>query len=172
MRRAGTAGVSLALASVFGLRLFGMFVILPVLGSYAETLPRRRQPLRVGGRRDPGIYGLTQAILPDSLWLVVGSDWPQAGDVSGAQATVRWSGFYCCLLHPIFIVVTWGSCFAGRRCDFSCGDRAGTFFSPDTRRALYEIDGDDRFHHRCGYLRCLLVAAPWAQSVDWRAGHI
>ena len=30
---------SLALASVFGLRLFGMFVILPVFAIYAETLP-------------------------------------------------------------------------------------------------------------------------------------
>ena len=30
---------SLALASVFGLRLFGMFVILPVFAIYAEALP-------------------------------------------------------------------------------------------------------------------------------------
>ncbi len=30
---------SLALASIFGLRLFGLFIILPVFALYAEALP-------------------------------------------------------------------------------------------------------------------------------------
>jgi len=59
---------SLALASVFGLRLFGMFVILPVFAIYAETLPGGTNLTLVGVAI--GIYGLTQAILqiPFGWW--------------------------------------------------------------------------------------------------------
>ena len=59
---------SLALASVFGLRLFGMFVILPVFAIYAETLPGGRNLTLVGIAI--GAYGLTQAILqiPFGWW--------------------------------------------------------------------------------------------------------
>ncbi len=52
---------SLALASVFGLRLFGMFVILPVFAIYAETLPGGAS-LTLAGIAI-GAYGLTQAAL-------------------------------------------------------------------------------------------------------------
>ena len=52
------AGLSLAL--VFGLRLFGLFVILPVFAVYAEGLPGWNLAL-VGVAI--GVYGLTQAIL-------------------------------------------------------------------------------------------------------------
>ena len=59
---------SLALASVFGLRLFGMFVILPVFAIYAETLPGGANLTLVGIAI--GAYGLTQAILqiPFGWW--------------------------------------------------------------------------------------------------------
>ncbi len=59
---------SLALASVFGLRLFGMFVILPVFAIYAETLPGGANLTLVGVAI--GAYGLTQAILqmPFGWW--------------------------------------------------------------------------------------------------------
>ena len=59
---------SLALASVFGLRLFGMFVILPVFAIYAETLPGGSSLTLVGIAI--GAYGLTQAILqiPFGWW--------------------------------------------------------------------------------------------------------
>ena len=59
---------SLALASVFGLRLFGMFVILPVFAIYAETLPDGGNLTLVGIAI--GAYGLTQAILqiPFGWW--------------------------------------------------------------------------------------------------------
>ena len=52
---------SLALAGVFGLRLFGMFVILPVFAIYAETLPGGANLTMAGIAI--GAYGLTQAIL-------------------------------------------------------------------------------------------------------------
>ena len=51
---------SLALASIFGLRLFGLFIILPVFSLYAEGLPGWNLTL-VGIAL--GAYGLTQAIL-------------------------------------------------------------------------------------------------------------
>jgi predicted MFS family arabinose efflux permease len=59
---------SLALASVFGLRLFGMFVILPVFAIYAETLPGGASLALVGVAI--GAYGLTQAVLqiPFGWW--------------------------------------------------------------------------------------------------------
>jgi MFS family permease len=51
---------SLALASIFGLRLFGMFIILPVFALYAEGRPGWTLTL-VGIAL--GAYGLTQALL-------------------------------------------------------------------------------------------------------------
>ncbi|MGZ5061726.1 MAG: MFS transporter [Usitatibacter sp.] len=51
---------SVSLAAIFGLRLFGMFVILPVLALYAEGRPGWTLTL-VGVAL--GAYGLTQAIL-------------------------------------------------------------------------------------------------------------
>lgn len=59
---------SIALASVFGLRLFGMFVILPVFAIYAESLPGGNNLTLVGIAI--GAYGLTQAVLqiPFGWW--------------------------------------------------------------------------------------------------------
>jgi MFS family permease len=55
--RRGTAG----LAGIFGLRMLGMFIVLPVLALYAETLPGGRDHTLVGFAL--GAYGLTQAVL-------------------------------------------------------------------------------------------------------------
>ena len=59
---------SIALAAIFGLRLFGMFVILPVFAIYAERLPGGQNLTLVGIAI--GAYGLTQAILqiPFGWW--------------------------------------------------------------------------------------------------------
>jgi MFS family permease len=59
---------SAALASIFGLRLLGMFVILPVFAIYAEDLPGGQNLTLVGIAI--GAYGLTQAILqiPFGWW--------------------------------------------------------------------------------------------------------
>src|SRR5260221_2658073 len=51
---------SLSLASIFGLRLFGMFIILPVFALHAEGRPGWTLTL-VGIAL--GAYGLTQAVL-------------------------------------------------------------------------------------------------------------
>src|SRR5262245_15771108 len=49
------------LASIFALRMLGMFIVLPVLALYAETLPGGGDHTLVGLAL--GAYGLTQAIL-------------------------------------------------------------------------------------------------------------
>ena len=55
--RRATAG----LAGIFGLRMLGMFIVLPVLALYAEALPGGRDHTLVGLAL--GAYGLTQAVL-------------------------------------------------------------------------------------------------------------
>jgi len=59
---------SLALSSIFGLRMLGMFAILPVFAFYAEGLPGGDNLTLVGIAI--GIYGLTQAALqiPFGWW--------------------------------------------------------------------------------------------------------
>lgn len=65
-RRAGTMNAqervaTLSLASLFALRMFGMFIILPVFALHAESLPGGRDYTLVGIAL--GAYGLTQALL-------------------------------------------------------------------------------------------------------------
>jgi len=52
---------TVSLASIYGLRLLGMFIILPVFALYAETLPGGASHTLIGVAL--GAYGLTQAIL-------------------------------------------------------------------------------------------------------------
>ena len=52
---------TVSLASIYGLRLLGMFIILPVFALYAETLPGGASHTLIGFAL--GAYGLTQAIL-------------------------------------------------------------------------------------------------------------
>ena len=59
---------AISLSSIFGLRMLGMFVILPVFAIYAESLPGGENLTLVG--LAIGIYGLTQAALqiPFGYW--------------------------------------------------------------------------------------------------------
>ena len=52
---------TIGLAGIFGLRMLGMFIVLPVFALYAETLPGGRNHTLVGLAL--GAYGLTQAML-------------------------------------------------------------------------------------------------------------
>ena len=52
---------SVGLASIYGLRMLGMFLILPVFAVYAEKLPGGESHTLIGMAL--GVYGLTQAIL-------------------------------------------------------------------------------------------------------------
>ncbi|HWT28342.1 MAG TPA: MFS transporter [Methylophilaceae bacterium] len=51
---------SMSLASIYGLRMLGMFLILPIFAIYAETLPGDKNHVLIGLAL--GAYGLTQAI--------------------------------------------------------------------------------------------------------------
>lgn len=51
---------SLFLASVYGLRMLGMFLILPIFAIYASQLSGSPSQLQIGLAL--GVYGLTQAI--------------------------------------------------------------------------------------------------------------
>ncbi|OIR02477.1 inner membrane transport protein YajR [mine drainage metagenome] len=50
----------MSLASIYGLRMFGMFSILPIFAIYASTLPEKPSSLMIGLAL--GAYGLTQAL--------------------------------------------------------------------------------------------------------------
>ena len=52
---------SIGLASVYGLRMLGLFIILPIFAIYAQQLPGGQSQMLVGIAL--GAYGLTQAIL-------------------------------------------------------------------------------------------------------------
>ena len=52
---------SMGLASIYGLRMLGMFLILPVFALYAQSLPGGKNHALIGLAL--GIYGLTQSIL-------------------------------------------------------------------------------------------------------------
>jgi MFS family permease len=52
---------SVSLASIFALRLFGLFLILPVFAVYAQSLPGGNDATLVGFAL--GVYGLTQGVL-------------------------------------------------------------------------------------------------------------
>jgi MFS family permease len=52
---------SMSLASIYGLRMLGMFLILPIFSIYAETMPGGENHLLIGLAL--GAYGLTQAML-------------------------------------------------------------------------------------------------------------
>jgi MFS family permease len=51
---------TMSLASIYGLRMFGMFSILPIFAIYASTLPDKPSSLMIGLAL--GAYGLTQAL--------------------------------------------------------------------------------------------------------------
>ena len=52
---------TVGLAGIYGLRMFGMFIILPVFAFYAERLPGGSNYTLIGIAL--GAYGLTQAVL-------------------------------------------------------------------------------------------------------------
>lgn len=52
---------SIGLASIYGLRMLGLFIILPIFALYAETLPGGESHFLIGVAL--GAYGLTQALL-------------------------------------------------------------------------------------------------------------
>ena len=70
------------LAGVSGLRMLGLFIVLPVLALYAASLPGGGDPAMIGFAI--GVYGLAQAVhgntvtpIPDAtMWRIVSSEEP------------------------------------------------------------------------------------------------
>jgi len=67
----------MGLAGIYGLRMLGLFIILPIFALYAEHLPGGESHLLIGIAL--GAYGLTQAILQIPAGWLSGSLRAQAG---------------------------------------------------------------------------------------------
>jgi MFS family permease len=93
---------SFALAGIFGLRMLGMFIILPVFALYAEHLPGGSDHLLVGLAL--GAYGLTQALLQIPFgWL---SDrWGRKPAIYGGLAIFALGSLIAALAQDIYIVI-------------------------------------------------------------------
>lgn len=100
---------SIGLSGIFGLRLLGMFVILPVFAIYAESLPGGNDLTLVGIAI--GAYGLTQAILqiPFGWW----SDRIGRKPVVYAGLLVFALGSFVAALAPNIYVVILGRVLQG-----------------------------------------------------------
>jgi MFS family permease len=100
---------SVSLAAIFGLRLLGMFVILPVFAIYAEHLPGGSSLTLVGIAI--GAYGLTQAILqiPFGSW----SDRYGRKPVIYVGLTVFAAGSFIAAAAPNIYVVILGRVLQG-----------------------------------------------------------
>ena len=85
---------SASLASIFGLRMLGMFLILPVFAIYAETLPGGADHTMIGFAL--GAYGLTQALLQLPFGI--------ASDRYGRKRVIY---FGLALLQPVRRIFIW-----------------------------------------------------------------
>jgi MFS family permease len=93
---------SFALAAIFGLRMLGMFIILPVFALYAEHLPGGNDHLLVGLAL--GAYGLTQALLQIPFgWL---SDrWGRKPAIYAGLAIFALGSLIAALAQDIYMVI-------------------------------------------------------------------
>jgi MFS family permease len=93
---------SFGLASVFGLRMLGMFIILPVFALYAERLPGGSSHTLIGLAL--GAYGLTQAVLqiPFGRW----SDrWTRKGTIYVGLLIFAAGSFVAAAAQDIYMVI-------------------------------------------------------------------
>ena len=155
---------SIALAGIFGLRLLGMFVILPVFAIYAEQLPGGNNLTLVGIAI--GAYGLTQAILqiPFGWW----------SDRYGRKPVI----YVGLALFAVGSFVAAGARSlrrdrrprpAGRGRDLGGGHGDGR--GSDARGAPHQGDGDDRLDDR-PRVRVVARCKPVAEPSYRRAGHL
>ena len=136
--RRATAG----LAGIFGLRMLGMFIVLPVLALYAEALPGGRDHTLVGLAL--GAYGLTQAMLQIPFgW--ASDRWGRKPVIAVGLVDLRARQ----LRRRVGADDRLDDCRAhgaGRRRDLRGGDRADC--RPDARRGAHARDGGDRHDDR------------------------
>ena len=148
---------SLSLASIFGLRLFGMFVILPVFALWAEGGPAGPSTL-VGIAL--GAYGLTQALLQIPFGVALRPPRPQA------RALLRASRSSPPAASPAPLAESPWTVIAGRVLQ-GAGAISGVAIAmaADLTResAAHQGDGDHRLDHRRGLRASRFVSAPFLQ---------
>lgn len=99
---AGELRASLGLAGIFGLRMLGMFIILPVFSLYAEQLPGGGDHTLIGIAL--GAYGLTQAILQIPFgWL--SDHWGRKRTIYLGLLIFAAGSFTAALAHDIHMVI-------------------------------------------------------------------
>ena len=153
--RRATAGM----ASIYGLRMFGMFIVLPVLALYAETLPGGRDHALVGLAL--GAYGLTQAILQVPFgWA---SDRWGRKPVIAAGLVIFGIGSFVAAWAPDHLVDDRRAHGAGRRRDLRRRDRAHR--RPHPRRGPHPRHGRDRDDHR-RHVRAVAHRRPGAHGAS------
>jgi len=93
---------SLGLAGIFGLRMLGMFIILPVFALYAEQLPGGADHMLIGFAL--GAYGLTQAALQIPFgWL--SDHWGRKRTIYLGLLLFAAGSFIAALAHDIDMVI-------------------------------------------------------------------
>src|SRR5688500_12396604 len=154
---------SLSLAAIFGLRLLGMFVILPVFAIHAEQLPGGTNLVLVGIAI--GAYGLTQAILqiPFGWW----SDrYGRTTMIYLGLAIVPGGSFVASLAPNIYVVI------AGRVLQGACAISAAVMaMAADLTREEQRIKSMAMIGSTIGLAFAFsLVVSPWLNGIIGVAG--
>ena len=93
---------SFGLAAIFGLRMLGMFIILPVFSLYAELLPGGRDHTLIGLAL--GAYGLTQAILQIPFG-ALSDRWGRKRTIYMGLLLFALGSFVAASAHDIYMVI-------------------------------------------------------------------
>ena len=156
---------SIGLASIYGLRMLGLFIILPIFAIYAQHLPGGDSHLLIGIAL--GAYGLTQAILQiPAGWM---SDRYGRKPVIYVSLILFAVGSFIAARCQQHLLDHHRARGAGRGRAERGGDGADR--RPDPRGSPHQGDGDDRHHDRHHVLDLDGVVAD-AQQPARRARHL
>ena len=92
----------MALASVYGLRMLGLFLILPVFAVYARSLPAANNHSLVGLAL--GIYGLTQAVLQIPFGLA-SDHWGRKPVMMAGLSIFALGSFFAGSVHTLPLII-------------------------------------------------------------------
>ena len=148
---------SFALAGIFGLRMLGMFIILPVFALYAEHLPGGSDHTLIGLAL--GAYGLTQALLQIPFgWL---SDrWGRKRTIYLGLLIFAAGSFVAAVAQSIYMVIL-GRVIQGAG---AISAAVMALLADLTREEQsHQGDGDHRAHHR-RHLRAVDDLRPGARA--------
>ena len=158
----------LGLAWHFGLRLLGLFIILPVFAIYARAASRAATDLTLVGLAI-GAYGLTQALLQIPFgWL---SDRYRAQAASSTSVSLVFAmGSFVAAVAPNIWIVDPRPRDPGRGRHLGGGHRDGRRLDP--RRAPHQGDGASSASTIGVTFALSMVAGPVLERLDRRARHL